>query len=311
MTQLAKLVDDLLDLSRITQGRIELKHQPVELGRAIALALESVEPLVHAKEHEVVNVHAPGPLWVQGDLSRIVQAISNVLTNAAKYTEAGGRIEVVLKQVGQDVIIDITDNGAGISPELLPKIFGLFVQGDRAADRSQGGLGIGLSVVRRLVEMHGGFVSAASEGLGRGSTFRLRLPLSSAPAMRQAASVGGGQTDSRRVLIVDDNTDAADSLAALLRMTGYEVDAAYTGRDALERMRAVHTDVVLLDIGLPEMDGYEVARRIRAEHGALVLVALTGYGQAADVQRAEDAGFDAHITKPVSFEKLQRVLAEL
>ena len=312
VTQLGTLVDDLLDLSSITQGRIELKREPVELGSVIALALESVEPLVRAKRHKVVNTGSAAPLYVNGDLSRIVQALSNVLTNAAKYTEEGGRIEVTLIERGESAMIEVTDNGAGISPELLPKIFDLFVQGHRASDRSQGGLGIGLSVVRRLVEMHGGAVSAASEGTGRGSTFKIGLPLASAPTLqRAAASHGERRTNARRVLVVDDNTDAADSLAALLRLSGQEADAAYTGRDALERMRASHADVVLLDIGLPEMDGYEVARRIRAEHGAIVVVALTGYGQAADVQRAADAGFNAHITKPVAFEELQRVLAEL
>ncbi len=311
VTQLGKLVDDLLDLSRISQGLIELKQEPVELGSAIALALESVEPLVRAKRHEVVNVGSDVPLYAHGDLSRIVQAISNVITNAAKYTEVGGQIEVTLERVGRDAVIAIADNGTGIPPELLPNIFDLFVQGSRTADRAEGGLGIGLSVVRRLVEMHGGQVAAASDGVGRGSKFQIRLPLSSAPAQRAAPLADRRRTDARRVLVVDDNADAADSLAALLRISGHDADTAYTGRDALERMRRSHADVVLLDIGLPEMDGYEVARRIRAEHGGLVLVAVTGYGQAADVQRAEDAGFDAHITKPVAFEDLQRVLAEL
>jgi signal transduction histidine kinase/CheY-like chemotaxis protein len=311
VTQLGKLVDDLLDLSRISQGRIELQREPVELGSAIALALESVEPLVRTKRHEVLNAGSTVPLYVNGDPSRIVQAISNVITNAAKYTEAGGRIEVTLEQEGQSAVIAIADNGVGMSPELLPNVFDLFVQGSRTAERSEGGLGIGLSLVRRLVEMHGGQVAAASDGVGCGSTFQIRLPLSSAPAPSVAAWSGERRIDLRRVLVVDDNADAADSLAALLRISGHDAETAYTGRDALERMRRSHADVVLLDIGLPEMDGYEVARRIRAEHGALVLVAVTGYGQAADVRRAEDAGFDAHITKPVAFEELQRVLAEL
>ncbi len=312
VTQLVKLVDDLLDLSRITQGRIELEREAVEVGRAIALALESVDSLVRAKHHDVVYSPAREPLWVRGDLSRIVQAVSNLLTNAVKYTPERGRIEVALRQIGQDAIIEIVDNGVGIAPELLPNVFDLFVQGDRTADRMQGGLGIGLSVVRRLVEMHGGDVSAASEGSDRGSTFRVRLPLASGPSLQQNLAAGPIQRgDLRRVLVVDDNRDAADSLAALLRLGGYDAEAAYTGREALERMRAAAADIVLLDIGLPEMDGYDVARRIRAEHGALLLVAVTGYGQAVDVLRTKRAGFDAHLTKPVAFEELQRVLAML
>jgi CheY-like chemotaxis protein len=191
-------------------------------------------------------------------------------------------------------------------------MFDLFVQGERSVDRSQGGLGIGLSVVRRLVEMHGGDVSARSEGVGCGSTFRIRLPLAALPAQSDLrAAPGTFRTGSQRVLVVDDNTDAADSLAALLQTLGHETGVAYGGREALERARALEPQVVLLDIGLPEMDGYEVAEQLRAEHGAIAIVALTGYGRASDVERARESGFDAHITKPVSFEELQAVLAEV
>jgi CheY-like chemotaxis protein len=193
----------------------------------------------------------------------------------------------------------------------LPQVFNLFVQGQRTADRAQGGLGIGLSVVRRLVHLHCGSVSVRSEGLGKGTTVEIRLPLSRAPAGPTERPASKRQPSGRRMLVVDDNADAADSLAEILRLNGHDAQTAYDGRQALERLRAAHVDVVLLDIGLPEMDGYEVARRLRAEHGGLALVAITGYGQAADVQRAKDAGFDAHITKPVAFDELARVLARL
>jgi PAS domain S-box-containing protein len=309
---LGRLVDDLLDLSRITQGRIALEREPVELGGSILLALESVQPLFTAKEHDLTVVGSLTPLYVNGDRSRLVQAIANVLTNAGKYTEPCGRIRVVLGQADGDAVIEVSDDGPGIAPELLPQVFDLFVQGQRTVDRAQGGLGIGLSVVRRLVQMHGGSVSVHSEGVGKGTTVEIRLPLSSAPAAAAAERPSQKRRpNGRRMLVVDDNADAADSLAEILRLNGHDAQTAYDGRQALERLRAARVDVVLLDIGLPEMDGYEVARRVRAEHGALALVAITGYGQAADVQRAKDAGFDAHITKPVAFDELARVLAQL
>ncbi|HET8697022.1 MAG TPA: ATP-binding protein, partial [Gammaproteobacteria bacterium] len=306
-----RLVDDLLDLSRITQGRIALKREPVELGGAVLLALESVQPLLTAKEHELTVVGSLTPLHVSGDRSRLVQAIANVLTNAAKYTEAGGRVRVALSEADGDAVIEVSDTGAGIPPELLPHVFDLFVQGQRTADRAQGGLGIGLSVVRRLVQLHGGSVAARSEGAGKGTTVEIRLPLSSPPTAPAERPAPGRRSNGRRMLVVDDNADAADSLAEILRLNGFDAWTAYDGHQALDRLRETHVDVVLLDIGLPGMDGYEVARRVREEHGALVLVAITGYGQAADVQRAKDAGFNAHITKPVEFDELARVLSQL
>jgi PAS domain S-box-containing protein len=312
VTQLGRLVDDLLDLSRITQGKIELQREPLEIGEAIRLAIESVQPQLEAKAHEIVDVPSPTPLFVNGDRARIVQAIANVLANAAKYTPAGGTIRVTLRDEAPWAVIEIADNGMGMPPSLLPNIFDLFVQGDRTSDRAQGGLGIGLSVVRRLVEMHGGDVAAESGGPGSGSTFKLRLPLAAAPPSAGAAArAARPAVDARRVLVVDDNADAADSLAMLLAMLGHETAAAYSGRDALERAGTFRPHLVLLDIGLPEMDGYEVAQRMRAEHGAISIVALTGYGRASDIERARGAGFDAHITKPVSFEELQNVLAEV
>jgi CheY-like chemotaxis protein/two-component sensor histidine kinase len=302
----------LLDVSRITQGRIELHRERLDLGEAIRTAIESVQPQIAAKQHEIVVAAGRGAVYVDGDRARIVQAIGNVLGNAAKYTDRHGRIDVSLRVDARSAVIDIADNGMGIPPMLLPRIFELFVQGDRAADRSQGGMGIGLSVVRRLVEMHGGEVSAFSAGVGSGSTFQIRLPLAEGPLERSAASAPGKfRTESQRVLVVDDNVDAADSLAALLQALGHEADVAYGSRQALELASALRPQIVLLDIGLPEMDGYEVAKRLRVAHGAIAIVALTGYGGASDVERARAAGFDAHMTKPVSFEELQAVLAEV
>jgi signal transduction histidine kinase/CheY-like chemotaxis protein len=311
VTQLGRLVDDLLDLSRISLGHIELQRQSVELGGAILLALEAVEPLVTAKRHHVENIASGEPLYVDGDLTRIVQAISNVLGNAAKYTPSQGRIRITLTRSAGDAVVEVTDNGPGIAADLLPNMFDLFVQGRRTPDRSEGGLGIGLSVVRRLIEMHGGTVSAASAGSGHGATFQIRLPLSTFRAEHPAALPPVREYNERRVLVVDDNVDAADSLVELLKHTGYDAVAVYDGDEALERLCGFRADIALLDIGLPRMDGYELARRIRAEHGGLALVAVTGYGQASDVRRAKEAGFDAHVTKPISFEELQRVLAEI
>jgi signal transduction histidine kinase/CheY-like chemotaxis protein len=312
VTQLGRLVDDLLDVSRITQGRIELHRERLDLDEAIRTAIESVQPQLAAKQHEIVVTAGRGAVEVDGDRARIVQAIGNVLGNAAKYTDPHGRIDVSLRVEGRAAVIEIKDNGMGIAATLLPRIFELFVQGDRAADRSQGGMGIGLSVVRRLVEMHGGEVSAFSAGVGNGSTFQIRLPLAEGPRERGAASAPGKfRTESQRVLVVDDNVDAADSLAALLQALGHEADVAYGSRQALDRASELRPQIVLLDIGLPEMDGYEVAKRLRVAHGAIAIVALTGYGGASDIERARAAGFDAHMTKPVSFEELQAVLAEV
>jgi signal transduction histidine kinase len=307
--QLTRLVDDLLDMSRITQDRIDLQREPFDLTDAVALAIESVQPLLSKKGQEVALDASAEPLHVEGDLARIVQSLVNLLTNASKYSHTGGRVEVALRREGREAVIDVADDGVGISADMLPKVFELFVQADRGLDRSQGGLGIGLSVARRLVQMHGGEVEAASEGIGKGSTFRIRLPLIDPPAAgaeRPAEVV----VRPRRVLVVDDNADAADSLAQLLALQGHETEAVHGPRQAIERARGFAPDVVLLDIGLPEMDGYEVARRLRADGTAAALVALTGYGQAEDVQRARDAGFDAHLTKPVAFSDLLRVLEE-
>jgi signal transduction histidine kinase len=305
IAHLTRLVDDLLDVSRITQGRIELQRQPLELAQVITQAMESVEPLMRAKGHKVRVTSSPTPLYVDGDSARLVQCISNILTNSAKYTDDGGDIRVDVRAEPGWAVIEITDNGVGISPELLPQIFDLFVQSARSLDRSQGGLGIGLSVVQRLIEMHGGSVTAHSDGPGRGASFIVRLPRTEAPHDRsQQEKVLKGP--SRRILVVDDNADAADSLSLLLRYEGHKVEAVYSAEDAIEKAQTFAPQIILLDIGLPGMDGYEVARRVRAAGNPARIVALTGYGQAEDVERALAAGFNSHVVKPVDLQLLRR-----
>jgi two-component system, sensor histidine kinase len=306
--QLTRLVDDLLDVSRITQGRIELQPEVVDLASIVAQALESVEPLMTAKAHVVLRqAHLPA-LHVRGDRTRLVQCISNILGNAAKYTDAGGKIQIDLRQHGEFALLSVQDNGIGISAEMLPKVFDLFVQSERALDRSEGGLGIGLSVVKQLVDMHHGSVTARSAGPGQGSIFEIRLPLVTAP-VAEVSSAAAGPTASKRVLIVDDNRDAADSISLLLKIHGHDVRTAYGGEDALTLAATYPADVVLLDIGLPGMNGYEVARRLRAAGTSAHLVALTGYGQPEDVKRAREAGFDEHMVKPIDFDRLLETLA--
>ncbi len=308
--QLTRLVDDLLDVSRITQGRIPLERRPVELAAVIAQAVETVEPYLREKQHNVSIVTSYEPLFVDGDFARLVQCVANILGNAAKYTDAGGEIWIRTRAESTSAVIEITDTGAGISPELLPNVFDLFVQSDRTLDRAQGGLGIGLAVVKRLVEMHGGQVTARSAGLAAGSTFEIRLPRTARP---QTPGIEDARfkAPSRRVLIVDDNQDAANSLAMLLNMQGHDAQAVYSGKEAIQRTEVFRPDVALLDIGLPEMDGYELAGRLRAmpQLSGIRLVALTGYGQAEDYPRTQAAGFDDHLVKPVDPLALEHTLA--
>jgi signal transduction histidine kinase/ActR/RegA family two-component response regulator len=309
VSQLSRLVDDLLDVSRITQGRIDLQRNPLELGSIIAQALETVEPLLREKQHQVSIVSGIRQIHVNGDNARLVQCVGNVLTNAAKYTGEGGEVRVRSAIEGADALIEISDNGAGISPELLPRIFDLFVQSERTLDRAQGGLGIGLAVVKRLIDMHGGRVAAHSAGVGKGSRFEIRLPLLE-QAQVSIAEPQVIETTPRRVLIVDDNSDAADMLALSLQLDGHEVQAVYSSRDALERAQSFRPDVMLLDIGLPEINGYEVAERLRAmpQLRDIRLVAVTGYGRSEDRARTRAAGFDEHLVKPVETIELKRVL---
>ena len=304
---LTRLVDDLLDVSRITQGRVQLQKKPLDLHSIVTQALESVEPFVTQKRHRLIVSSEPAKLYIDGDSARLIQCVTNLLTNAIKYTGDGGEIGVEARGEGSNAVISVSDNGIGIAEDLMPRIFGLFVQSARSLDRSEGGLGIGLSVVERLVEMHGGTVAADSLGPGKGSTFQIRLPRINSPTL-PAQQVEQTESPAKRILVVDDNVDAASSIADLLRLDGHEVCVAYTANSALERFPSFHPDVVLLDIGLPDMNGYQVAQRIRSAGGPVRIVALTGYGQAKDLQRASDSGFDAHLVKPVDFDVLGKVI---
>ncbi|MEP6546823.1 MAG: ATP-binding protein [Gammaproteobacteria bacterium] len=310
ITQLTRLVDDLLDVSRITQGRIELKREPLELAAIIAQAVEVVDPLFRERGHTVSIAAEYMPLHVQGDNARLVQCIGNVLTNAAKYTDPGGEIQIRSFSQGDDAVLRITDNGVGISPDLLPRIFDLFVQSDRTLDRSQGGLGIGLSVVKRLIEMHGGQADVRSEGIGRGTLFEIRLPRIKRSRPTQN-SQQPPEVAAQRILVVDDNVDAADTLALLLQLEGHQTEAVYESTQALEKAKSFNPHVVLLDIGLPGMNGYELAEKLRSlpELTGVRLIALTGYGKAEDHDRTTAAGFDHHLVKPVDALTLQQALA--
>ncbi|MHA3772304.1 PAS domain S-box protein [Verrucomicrobiota bacterium sgz303538] len=348
--QLARLVEDLLDVSRITRGKVTLRRERVDVCEAIGNAVEAARPLVTERRHVLSVACPPHSLWVEADPARLEQIVGNLLTNAAKYTEPGGRIWVTVssaelpsassrpaagavKQVSGDgeeepareITISIRDTGVGIPPEKLPQMFEIFTQAERSLDRSEGGLGLGLAIVKMLTEMHGGRVSAWSAGLGKGSTFSIHLPATPAPAVTAQPEPGAPERGAavsvaappqhpsckdQRVLVVDDNADAAEALGRLLRRTGCKLEIALDGPTALDRAHKFHPTAILLDIGLPGMDGYEVARRLRAEEHEehALLVAITGYGQEEDLRRSREAGFDRHLVKPVDFGEIQRLL---
>jgi signal transduction histidine kinase/ActR/RegA family two-component response regulator len=306
-----KLVEDLLDVSRIMHGKVELERERCELGSIIAGAVEMAKPLIMQRDHRL-SVSAPErTLTVNADPAQLTRAIANLLTNAAKYTKPGGAIAISARADGSDAVIRVHDSGAGIAPEFLPRIFDLFVQGSSALDRSRGGLGIGLTVVKKIVSLHDGSVSAHSAGLGQGSEFIVRLPCAEPASVPNATAVDATPDQARdrsRVVVVDDNRDAAEMLAGVLEKLGCSVQIAYDGASALAVLAACDPQLVLLDIGLPGMDGYEVARRLRASHPASRIVAVTGYGQPSDRARSEEAGFDDHLVKPVSIVTLRQVL---
>ncbi|HEX8788493.1 MAG TPA: AAA family ATPase [Telluria sp.] len=308
--QLTRLVDDLLDLSRISRGLVRLEEAPVEIGELVQQAVETVQSFVQEKAHRLLVTKPTHALYVHGDKTRLVQAISNVIHNAVKYTDRGGEIYLEIFDSEDEVGIKVRDNGAGIPAELLPSLFDLFVQSERTLDRSQGGLGIGLSVVKRLIEMHHGSVQAASRGIGQGATFTIRLPRVTPPQTQPGAASADGGSAPRRILIVDDNVDAADTLAMLLELDGHDVSTVYGAAEALDAAARLKPDLLFLDIGLPVMDGYEVARRLRSQPStsALRLVAVTGYGQKEDRERALASGFDEHLVKPVTSESLAVLL---
>ncbi|MDQ3170365.1 MAG: ATP-binding protein [Acidobacteriota bacterium] len=318
VSHLTRLVDDLLDVSRIARGKVELKMEIVEMSEIAGNAIELASPIIEQRRHTLsVGVPRYG-LAVNGDPTRLSQVVSNLLTNAAKYTPAGGRITVTAEQEGGDVVLRVRDTGAGIAPEMLPRIFELFVQEGQAVDRSQGGLGLGLTIVRNLIQHHGGSVAALSDGPGKGSEFIVRLPMAAeareSPVVAQPrpAASKEARAGAPRILVVDDNVDAAEMLAEVLGQKGYETRTAHDPPAAIRTAAEFLPDVALLDIGLPVMDGYELARHLRAIPGLaeVKLIALTGYGQASDHQRTRDAGFKHHLVKPVDFDALEAAVAD-
>ncbi len=314
---LAHLIDDLMDVSRISQGKIRLHPQLVDLDEAVARVAETCRPLIERRHQTLMVRISPEPMRLLVDPTRLDQVLSNLLCNSVKYTDPGGQIWLTAERCGAQVVVRVRDTGIGIEPDVLPRVFEMFVQGERRMDRSQGGLGIGLSLVKSLVELHGGAVSAHSEGRGQGSTFEVRLPCSSPaatgtdPSTSDPRSEPDGGLPRRRILVVDDNVDAADGLQRLLvRRWDQEVRVAYDGPSALEEARLFAPEVVLLDLGLPGMDGYEVARRLREqpETADALLVAVTGWDQEGDRQRSRRAGFDRHLAKPVEAAKIEDLL---
>ncbi|MGE5640394.1 MAG: ATP-binding protein [Clostridia bacterium] len=314
LVQMVRLIDDLLDLSRVSRGRIGLKQEDAELSSLVHGALEICGPAIHEAGHKLTLALPPDPIVLRCDPTRMVQVLCNLLSNAAKYTPAGGSIELSARRSHAGIEIVVRDDGIGIPDDMLRKVFEMFTQVERSLERAQGGLGIGLTLVKRLVELHGGSVQARSAGLGHGSEFIVRLPEraevrgAAAPRRAEAASAAAVR---QRILIADDNRDAADSLAVMLRVAGHEVRTAYDGQQAIAEAERFRPDLALLDIGMPRLNGYETARRIRAEAfgRGMVLIALTGWGQPEDKQRSHGAGFDHHLVKPVDPTVLERLLS--
>ncbi len=315
VVHLTRLVDDLLDVSRIARGKIVLKRTRVGVAHLLRQAVESAQPLMRDKQHHLGLTVPAEDLTLEGDPTRLAQVVHNLLDNSAKFTPEGGCIELAARALGDEVEIEVRDNGAGISADLLPQVFDLFHQGDASLDRAQGGLGIGLTVVRRLVELHGGHVEAHSAGPGQGARFSVRLPLVEAgaePPEPIAATTAGGDTG-MRVLVVDDDPEVNQSTVMILEMEGYQVRSVDNGADAIEAVRDFKPRAVLLDIGLPGLDGYEVARRLRQQPGGkeLTLLALSGYGHEEARERARGAGFDDHLTKPATPNDLLAILSRV
>jgi signal transduction histidine kinase/ActR/RegA family two-component response regulator len=317
LSQMVRLIDDLLDVSRISSGKVVLQRARVDLRAIAELAIEASQPFIAAGQHDFAAELPVGPVWVDGDASRLSQVISNLLNNAAKYTGEGGKLRLSLSRDETHAVVRVQDNGVGIPPEMLNEVFDMFTQVNRTLDRSQGGLGIGLSLVRRLTELHGGDVSAESVGLGHGSTFTVRIPLLAAadlsPKGHETASREQPKCPGLRVLVVDDIADVADVLKMLLDLEGFETRVAYSGVAALESARDFRPDVVICDIGLPEMDGHEIARRLRRDPdmAPAMLIALTGWGAEGEVRRTRESGFDFHLVKPVDANALLELLSHM
>jgi two-component system, sensor histidine kinase len=310
IAHLVRLVDDLLEVSRITRGLVEVRHDPLDLVAVLREAVETSRPAVEAGKHELI-VDLPSTLPLVGDPVRLTQVFANLLTNAAKYTNAGGRIELRARQDETRAVVSVHDNGIGIPASHLTSVFDMFMQVDRSNRRAQGGLGIGLTLVRSLVEMHGGRVAARSDGPGTGSQFIVELPVMGGVSVDAERRIAAHAFPKRRILVVDDNRDAAETLGALLEALGATVTVTHSGRAALDVVGQFDPDAVLLDIGMPEMDGYEVARQLRSMPGRshTLLIALTGWGQDQDVRQSHAAGFDHHLVKPPDIEKLRELLA--
>ncbi|HEV2011256.1 MAG TPA: ATP-binding protein [Candidatus Limnocylindria bacterium] len=310
IAQMTRLVDDLLDVSRITRGQIELRDESVALAALVERAVEVARPLIEERGHRLsVDLPEP-PVVFRGDHSRLEQVLANLLSNAAKYTDVGGRIWLRAAVDGDGLVISVRDNGEGLTPDLRDRVFDLFVQGPDTRSMARGGLGLGLTLVRQLVQLHGGAIEALSDGPGRGSEFVMRLPYVPAmyvpvPGARAVASTG----QQRRILVVDDNVDAAEALAELLREYGHNVRTAHGAGSGINEALRMRPEIVLLDISMPDADGYEVARRLRAELAGMTLVALTGYGEHRHRQKSREAGFDHHLTKPVDMRELEKLLA--
>jgi CheY-like chemotaxis protein len=320
--QMSRLVDDLLDVSRITRNKLELRRHRVDLAAVVAVAVETSRPLIDAAGHELTVTLPDQPLTLDADLTRLAQALSNLLNNAAKYTDRGGRIWLAAEREGSDAVVTVRDTGMGISTEMLPRVFEMFTQVDRSLDHAQGGLGIGLTLVKRLIEMHGGSVEARSGGPGKGSQFIVRLPVVvdvQTPARRRKARGGlgssrtGGAVAGLRILVADDNPDSAKSLGMLLKLAGNDTRTAFDGLEAVGVADEFRPDVILLDIGMPRMNGYDAARHIRGQSWGerAVLIALTGWGQDGDKLRSREAGFDHHLVKPLETAALMRLLESL
>ena len=314
---LTRLVDDLMDVSRITSGRIALSHASLDIAVPVARAIELSRPLIDTKRH-LLHLSLPEqPVMVSGDLTRLTQVMVNLLNNAAKYTPQGGRIDLTVSAENDSVVIRVRDTGSGMPRELVPRVFELFTQGQRSLDRAEGGLGVGLTLVQKIIALHGGTVTAHSEGVDRGSEFVVRLPRDSAKKVLAPSAQDPESSDEprhrSRILVVDDNKDAAESMATLLELWGHEVKRTYDGTRALAMGIDYRPEVIFLDIGLPGMDGYEVAGRLREmpETARAVLVAVTGYGQEEDRRRSRRAGFDHHLVKPVAPETLRLLLTSL
>ena len=317
LAQLVRLIDDLMDISRISRNKLELRKARISLAAVIESAVETACPLIDSKK-QTLSVRLPADtVYLDADLTRLAQVFSNLLNNSAKYTDPGGRIDLVAQSAGTELVVSIRDTGIGIPTDALPGLFTMFSQVDHSLERSQGGLGIGLALVRGLVEMHGGTVQAQSAGVGQGSEFVVRLPVASESSIDPSTSSPTSETiprsPSRRILIVDDNRDGAASLGVMLSLLGHDSRTAHDGLDAIKLAESFRPDLMLLDIGLPKVSGYDVCRRIRQQPWgkAVFMVAVTGWGQENDRRRSEEAGFDRHIIKPLDASALQRLLASL